>query len=161
MKKEWSYRAKSIQDCSTAIKSQHWFFIHIYREMHIHTMPCCSSLVRNPAWHTWLIKPIWCMEQTQAVSWHSSPALCYWDQHFTSTVLSAHLHEDSDYRHTLTTRPDMPDESSHHVTPQENLHELKSFRLFQYFLSPIKQIRELQELVLGQESLQEGVSVFW
>lgn len=79
----------------------------------------------------------------------------------TSTVLSAHLHEDSDYRHTLTTRPDMPDESSHHVTPQENLHELKSFRLFQYFLSPIKQIRELQELVLGQESLQEGVSVFW
>lgn len=163
MKKEWSYRAKSIQDCSTAIKSQHWFFLHIYREMHIHTMPCCRSLVRNPAWLMWL--------SNQSGAWnrhklsHGTAALNYVTGINTSHKQCSEC--TSTWGQQLQTHTDHKAWYARWVISLimspciQNLHRLKSFRLFQYFLSPIKETRELQEFVLEQDSLQERVGVFW
>lgn len=50
---------------------------------------------------------------------------------------------------------------THHVTPHTKPAQVKELQIISTVLSPIKEIRELQELVLEQDTLQEGVGVFW
>lgn len=55
-----------------------------------------------------------------------------------SSVLSAHLHKNSNYRHTLTTRPDMPEESPHHVTPRTKAAQAEELQIMSIHLKSYK-----------------------